>query len=449
MAAKQKKNTFYRRLFWKFFVVFWLSSFISLLITVFIMREVNSEQRQQGIQYRAQFQALRIIHRYERGLPLAARVHPDHAYKKHPRHLPLKIFDSQQRLIFDSTRKAPPGAPQGRLMRLTSDSGQTYQIRIPPNPELSRFNRLVNEMLSLQTLIILLASALASIVLSALVIRPIKQLRHYVASLHEGETWESEPDAMNPRLLSRQDEIGDLAREFNQMAIYVADSLNDQQRLLADVSHQLRAPLARLQVAAGLAEQQLGENNSLSERIHLETERLDHLLQEVLEFARTAQSQTTTQRFDVTAVTAAAIADLQFSQPQRQVEFSLPLAADGSPKPIFCQGNKALFERAISNICNNIIQHTQAEVAVEVNLSTTATEIHLRIQDYGSGVSEQGLAQLFKPFFREAEDNQGYGLGLSIAQQAIQRLGGHIKASNQAEGGLEIEISLPVAVAPH
>jgi signal transduction histidine kinase len=260
-----------------------------------------------------------------------------------------------------------------------------------------------------------------------------------VRSLHQQQDLSQRADG---RLSRRRDELGELSREFDQMADYVEATLLGQQRLLQDVSHELRAPLARLQVAAGLAEQRLGEDNSLSRRINRECERLDGLIAEILGYSQLQQSDgVAVETFSLEALFNELVADVHFRQPQRPVQTEL------SPRSLQLHLARPLLLRALHNGLDNALKHTEASAALELSAAVEGEYIVLRLRDHGMGVTPELLPRLFEPFVRGSGGHgEGYGLGMSIARRAIVQLGGRLDAHNHPDGGLELVISLPSSV---
>lgn len=438
---------FFKRLFWKIFLSFWLASLSVILVTVLVVGEITERDKLAEVfEYRARAQAEKIITRFETGtvrLPRESRRDHDkeksdhHRYNKPPRYLPLQIRTAQGELVFGKKQFSTPDTPLA--FELISSSGKTYFIKAMVDPISSHFSRLQAFLFSIQAILVLIASALASLLLTVIVVRPVNKLREYVEQLYAGQL----SVRVEPTLLKRGDEIGALAREFNQMASYVEHTLQGQQRLLQDVSHELRAPLARLQAAVGLAEQQLGRDSKITQRMNLECERLSKLIDEVLSLARLDNLEAQDNDFDVAAVLQQELDDLQFSQADRNitVQNSLPTAA-------LCKGNPELFTRALSNVLGNILKHTEVNCAVDVSLALIGNKhIQVCVCDYGEGVSEAALASLFEPFFRHNDNAKGFGLGLSIAKRAVERLQGRIWAANSSEHGLCVTIELPLSVS--
>ncbi len=241
---------------------------------------------------------------------------------------------------------------------------------------------------------------------------------------------------------SRHDELGELAGAFNRMADRIQTLLAAERRLLLDVSHELRSPLARLSVAVELARS--GESSGLPlDRIQKEADRLNALISQMLEVTRLegdpAQRRLAPVRLD--ELIGGLVDDCSIEARARGCSLTL------EPAPqVAVDGDSELLRRAIENVVRNAIRHAPRESNVEVALSNGGGHAHVRVRDYGPGVPENALPRLFDPFYRVDSDRSrgsgGVGLGLSIARRAVELHHGSLRASNAAPG-LLVEIDLP------
>lgn len=418
----------FNRLFWKIFLINTLVSLgVMLLTAVVLVALADNQHRRSELDVRARLQAQQIVSRLEQGLPV--RI-------KHSRRMPLRIWRAEQQVYGPDAGATPQ--PPWLHFDLLSASGVTYQVQLDAPPPVSHVGRLMAFLFSLQAVLLLLAALVVSGGVSLLLVRPINQLRGYVARLHRGDG-----GTIAPLLLHRGDEIGDLAREFDLMARYVADTLQSRQQLLQDLSHELRAPLARLQAAAALTEQQLGEHSPVSQRIELECGRLSRLLDDMLSLARLEHSDANNDPLPVLAIVQQCLADLRFSQPQRPIEVSIDEQA-----VIGCRGRGEYLERALGNLFGNLIAHTAADCPVRLRVARNRDQCRISICDEGGGVAPDRLEKLFEPFYRASEQRSGFGLGLSICQRAVQQLGAQVWAENVQPHGLCVHIDLPYSALP-
>jgi len=267
---------------------------------------------------------------------------------------------------------------------------------------------------------------------------PVRQLEKAVERFGGGD--------LSARVGSlRQDELGHLARTFDRMANRIETLVTAERRLLLDISHELRSPLARLGVAVELARS--GENLDASlNRIQKESDRLNALVGQLLQVTRAEGDPSSLRRHPV-----------QLDQlVQQLVDDSLiEAAARGCElkferrEPVLVEGDPELLRRAIENVIRNAIRYSPRETAVEVSLARSNGKAVVDVRDHGPGVPEEALPHLFDAFYRVETDRNrisgGIGLGLSLARRAIELHKGAIRAKN-AQPGLEVEMELPAAL---
>jgi two-component system sensor histidine kinase CpxA len=266
---------------------------------------------------------------------------------------------------------------------------------------------------------------------------PVRQLEKAVERFGRGD--------LSARVGSnRSDELGQLARTFDRMAGRIGTLLTAERRLLLDISHELRSPLARLGVAVELARSGDDANLALN-RIQKESDRLNALVGQLLQVTR-AEGDPSSLRH----------APLRLDELVRQLveDSSMEAAAHGCElkyekrEPVTVAGDPELLRRAVENVIRNAIRHAPRETAVEVSLARDDGKAVVGVRDQGSGVPEEALPRLFDAFYRVEGDRDrasgGIGLGLSIARRAMELHKGSIRARN-ARPGLEVEMELPVA----
>jgi two-component system sensor histidine kinase CpxA len=290
-------------------------------------------------------------------------------------------------------------------------------------------------------LIALLVSGLVCFWLARHITRPITRLRLATQKLSKGNLGVR----VGRELGRRQDELASLGADFDRMAEQLQTLLLSQQRLIRDVSHELRSPLARLQVALELARKRShGEADNELDRIEFEAERLNELIGQVLALARmeTRSRELDCRDIDVQQLLETIVGDAQFEAQANQRQIVLEATS-----PCRLAVDEQLLHSAIENIIRNAIKYTAPDTRVEVRLDCNDTAVHIGIRDHGPGVDENRLQDLFKPFVRLSEarerDSGGYGLGLAIAEHAVRLHDGRIEARNCADGGLLITIELP------
>ncbi|TVQ34389.1 MAG: HAMP domain-containing protein [Wenzhouxiangella sp.] len=286
-------------------------------------------------------------------------------------------------------------------------------------------------------------SGLICLWLARTVSRPVQQLRLAGQALGQGNLSARAPD----NACRRGDELGDLARDFNRMAERLQGLIDGQRQLLRDVSHELRSPLARIQVALALATDSPEEVQRADylARIETDIERLNQLIGEILSFARISQDS---EPEKVPMDLGELIADIGDAarlegQPRRITIFS------DCPERLPIRANEELLHRAIENVVRNALRHTPEGGQVKLVVRPDGTgQVEIRIEDQGPGVAGQRLADIFDPFVRlspeRGEGSSGGGIGLAIARAAIEQHHGSIEARNRPQGGLCIAIRLPI-----
>jgi two-component system sensor histidine kinase CpxA len=242
------------------------------------------------------------------------------------------------------------------------------------------------------------------------------------------------------------DELSDLGRDFNLMALRLEKLVNAHRQLVRDVSHELRSPLARMNVALGIARKQSPESAEPAlARIEQEGERLNFLIGELLTLSQLdggAAGEKTEVDLGVLTSQVAHDADFEARGSERYVNFA-PVAG------LTLRGNPELLRRALENVVRNAVRYTPEGSCVDVVLERAQGSFAvLRVRDYGPGVPESQLVDIFRPFYRvaEARDRQsgGTGIGLAISERTVALHGGTILARNHPDGGLEVEIRLPL-----
>jgi two-component system, OmpR family, sensor kinase len=309
--------------------------------------------------------------------------------------------------------------PGGALPRLHP---ARYWLRIPPVPIVGT----------------LAASILTAFLLARYVAKPIRSLRAAFEAAASGDL----DRRIAPHLGARHDELADLGRDFDRMAARLQASMEGQRRLLHDVSHELRSPLARLQAAAGLIRQNPDQPEAMIGRIEEEIARIDRLVDELLTLSRLEAGELIAgeEEVDMRDLVRDIVHDANFEAQAHEREV---IWDDRGSATV--QGRPELLHSAIENIVRNALKHAPESriVRIETLVDTVKRQYTLRVLDDGLGIPEDELPDLFTPFFRGASAGpDGYGLGLAIARRSIEACGGTIRADNRLRGGLSVEIVL-------
>ena len=287
-------------------------------------------------------------------------------------------------------------------------------------------------------------ASIACLLLAHYMSKPIWQLRLATQRLATGNL-----DArVGEKLGTRSDEIGDLVRDFDSMAERIRELLENQKRLLSDVSHELRSPLARLRVALALARRREDQSQRAShERIETEVERLDEMIGRILMLSRleAGEDKLRTTDVDLNELIESVLADARFEAERTGHSFDFE-----SDAHLHLPANEELLRSSIENVVRNAMYYTSGDDPIHITLSSDGNRAILRVRDNGPGVPPEALPNLFRAFYRvddsRVSQTGGTGLGLAIAQRAIIAHGGTITARNVEPHGLEIEITIPASV---
>jgi two-component system, OmpR family, sensor kinase len=287
----------------------------------------------------------------------------------------------------------------------------------------------------------LAASLVTALLLAWYVAKPIRSLREAFDAAAGGDL----ERRIASRIGTRNDELADLGRDFDRMASRLQSSMEGQRRLLHDVSHEMRSPLARLQAAVGILRQQPEQAAAMISRIEDETTRIDQLVGELLTLSRLEAGEWVgeEEEVDLQELVAEVVRDATFEAQARgrQVIWEKRASALSRARP-------ELLHSAIENLVRNALKHApeSRSVWVETVVEPQPAQYRIRVLDEGNGVAEEELANLFTPFFRGTASGalEGHGLGLAIARRCVEAHGGTIRADNRPGGGLCVEIVLPL-----
>lgn len=296
---------------------------------------------------------------------------------------------------------------------------------------------------TLRIVLLLVVTALASFVLAQALTRPIRTLRAATRKIAEGDT-----SVRVAQAVGRADtEVLGLASDFDRMTERLESLLAARERLLRDVSHELRSPLARLQVALGIARQRAGTDvQPVLDRIEREAERLSELVGLVLTMARLDNAADIERGDDIALdellLTLAADARFEAEGQGRSVVV-------GETTSARVRGNEEILRQAIENVLRNAVRFTGQDTSVEVALALRGESAEITVRDHGPGVPDEALEEIFRPFTRleAARDRAsgGAGIGLAITERAVLLHHGTVRAANAEGGGLLVTLCLPLA----
>ncbi|MER3430749.1 MAG: two-component sensor histidine kinase [Blastocatellia bacterium] len=286
---------------------------------------------------------------------------------------------------------------------------------------------------------VFLTAVLLCWILARYLSSPISKIREATQRLAVGDLSARVGDGLG----RRRDELASLARDFDVMAERIESLLLSQKRLTRDVSHELRSPLARINVALEIAKQKANpEVQPVLSRVELEAERLNDMISQLLTLSRleAGSENVTMQRINLRQLIEQVTADAEFEAEAKNRAVKMT-----SVEECFVMGSERLLRSAIENVLRNAVRYTKMGTTVEVSLRNGGGKASVVIRDYGDGVPQSELKNLFRPFYRVSESRDrgsgGTGLGLAIAEQAIRLHRGTIEARNEP-AGLAVEIKL-------
>lgn len=325
-------------------------------------------------------------------------------------------------------------------------SGQQYifATELPTGPRAAlRMNR---RAIFLEWGVALLVSGLICYLLTRHLTTPILRLQEMSQRITVGDL----SVRAGVELSQRRDEFGKLVRDFNAMASKIEELISRQRQLTSDVSHELRSPLARLNVALDLGRERKG-NDPAFDQMEADIALLDEMVGRLLTIAKLdiGAPQVAMAEVDLQDVVAQIVRDAEFES--RESNRGISLVCSGQ---CVVWGSAELLRSAVENVVRNAVRYTESGSAVEVHMECEGLphkpSVRLTVRDYGPGVPESELGKIFQPFYRvaTARDRQsgGTGLGLAIAERVVRIHGGTIRAENAAPRGLKIEIVLPQSI---
>jgi two-component system sensor histidine kinase CpxA len=451
----------YRSLFWKIFFCFWLAAAamigaLNVMLWLSFANDPNPERRRGALGEALNLYAESAVQVYDSegqqpfeqylhrslqeagteialfdgsGKPLTAEVSPEVAS------VAAEIQQLQQHVSHITalgrlTWGRPVVAPSGKTYIFVSRLRQPYVPRGLPR---------------LGIALSVVAAGLISYLLALYLTSPVKKLITVVQSFAEGNL-----DArVTPQMGNRRDELADLGREFDHMAERIAALISSQKRLLADISHELRSPLARLTVALELARNNTNSKGMAAlDRIELESERVNKLVGQLLALTRleSGAERVPPEMVALDELVQQVVDDASYEAGPQNKDVKI-LQLD----PCRMRGSVELLRSGIENVIRNAIRYTTAGSMVEVALAARLDTALITVRDHGPGVPEAELEHIFEPFYRVSEARErtsgGVGLGLSIAERTVKLHGGTIRAAN-AQDGLLITIELPLSATP-
>ncbi len=354
----------------------------------------------------------------------------------------------EQQARSESPPPPPPSPLAARLLPprpvpvLVSANGAEYMLIVVPHhgmftPFEQPWARLAFLLLAISV------TGIASLWLTRSVSRPVAALGAATRELATGNL----AARVAAPVSSRRDELGALARDFDAMAGRLQEQVDAKERLLQDISHELRSPLARMRVALGLARQSGASTGLQLDRIEQEAERLNALIGQLLTLSRLGVDgvRLAADPVDLGDLIDTIARDAAFEGQARgiRVAWQPPAAA------VTVRGDPSLLASAIENVVRNALRYTPERSTLSLAIAPLGpSRVAVTVEDEGPGVPEAELKQIFAPFHRVAEsrgrDSGGDGLGLAITDRVLHAHEGSARAENRPGGGLRVTLELPV-----
>jgi len=451
------------KLFWKVLLYFWLVFTAIFFFTLFftyinsdsiryrnlpphMMKKLENTSRKMRFILREHAQLNKNPPQFLNNVYLLNESHLDHFGKE----IPSMLLNLDKRVL----KERRPGIAFKKQTlyfggkRLKTPL-QTYRIYIKqPFSFLSRgyFGEFIREFAINLFVSTFLLSFPLSFWLAWLFTRPIKKLQTAIQDLSNDLNDKNKLIQIS----KRRDEFGDLAKDFDLMATHLNEIISSKTRLLSDVSHELKSPLARLQIALGIANRKQPFESSELERIKLEADRMNQMITGLLDYAKidNQYAKPEEQTFNLSELLEILVKDAAFEGHQNQINIKTELQQDINITAI-----KSLLISCIENILRNAIRYAEKEINISCYCQNATNNsqkksVIITISDDGQGVEEKQLQKIFDAFYRPEMDRSrqsgGVGLGLSIALKAILLHDGKISAQNIKPHGLKITISLPI-----
>ena len=434
------------RLFWKLFFALWLSIMAFAFVVAWINQTVVLINAAEEPARTFEVSLQRFEAKMARDLKQGGERRARKTLQDLPRRLQNHIFmvDDRGRELLGRDKmlnKLRREKVRTVTRQLEDGRGRPYTLvsagRPPPRSLLAPGPWGVGMRLAVAAVI----SALVSFLLARYLVAPLSHLGRTSRRLATGDL----TVRVGAPLDRRRDEFGQLARDMDEMAHRLQASQQANRRLLRDVSHELRSPLARLRVALEIArnKDQALVDEELN-RIELESERLENLVDEVLGLLResTGAGELKLARFDLAELLQDLVETVNYEIGEEDA--GIELLAESA---VELEADRELLWRVFENLLRNALVHTGGGVQVRVQ-SRGDNEVSVSVLDSGPGIPEAHIDRVFEPFYRVDEarsrDSGGHGLGLAIAASAVRRHGGRITARNRSEGGLEVQVVLPL-----
>ncbi len=450
-----------RSLYWKIFVSFWLATILIIFTTAWVTSQIAQKSSQPAReQVFMDSYANAAVATFESGRRLALLKWLNQIGLS--RHMSIYLLSSSGEIVGaqappDNVKKVAENLIKDQLSEgifksgklivsheILSTSGKFYRLAAVSEKPISYFIEIPWAGLTIRLTLAIFISGLICYLLSLYLTQPLRSLGMAAKSIATGK--------LHTRVGHfrghTKDEIAELSNDFDRMAEQLEALVSSKERLLQDISHELRSPITRLNIAIELAKNKTKHlADSEFRRMELESSRLNILIGEILDFARLDKSTTELQltETDLPELLSEIIHDANYEFENESIRI---VAQTIEPCQLLI--DKRLIHRAVENIVRNALHYSMDNQQVTISLrhSDSKDHIYIDVKDNGPGVPEDQLENIFNPFYRvdtsRTKKTGGYGLGLAIASRAVTLHHGEIIAKNNDGGGLFVRIVLPV-----
>lgn len=450
-----KTNFFWKTLFW-----FWLSFALMFIVNLLILQKTDESVRYKGtskelikqLAYTKERMQAYITKEENRQLTEHPKVEhifllDEHGIDWLGKPVPDSILTLDKRVI--KRKRVISHIAKDKIIyggEKIVDQGKTYRIYVrrifsflSQNYITSFFQEFAYSIL----ISVFLISFPVSFFLAWFVVSPIKRLREASKDISKDIKNNKSLETM----LKGKGDFAELAKDFEAMRNNIEQQFSARTRLISDVSHELRSPLTRMQIAIAIADNKLNDvgNNAELERIKLEANKMNWMLTELLDYSKidNLQGQILNESIEINQLLTNVVDDARFEA--EQVGVSIEVNLQGAHK---IKGNQLSLLSCFENIIRNAIRYAKSTVIVSCCLSKTQDKVSISIFDNGTGVPEADIKQIFDAFYRpdidRSRNSGGVGLGLSIAKKAVDAHFGSIKAENIQPEGFIVTIELPL-----
>lgn len=425
-------------LFWKIYLSMVATLFIPMMIfnayNMYMNRQLLTGERSEGVKRNIEWGARLVAERASRlsdddleswldGADLSDQV---------------RITITRAGRSFSTTHPTRHDFAKYQLVASATEMGTTAEISVSVAPAAPFDSSLVR--IASFAVVALLGIAISYRIVRSYV-DPLIELRRVTAHFAGGDF----SARAGSEVTSHTKEAADLGTTFNWMADNIEGVISSQKRLLSDISHEIRSPLQRMDVAVTLA-RSASDASSLADhldRVETEIKNIDEMVEELLTLARAENQRASHESTDISSMLREAARDAEFEGAMRGITVTSDVE-----EGVTVMATPALMKRAIGGVVDNAVRYAPTEGRIDISCRTLDHFVVITVSDDGEGVDSSELEDIFEPYYRtdraRSRERGGTGLGLSITKRAVEGCGGSVSATNAPGGGLTVEIRLPL-----